>query len=131
MKPRRVLVVDDEAQLRRLVALAFELEGFDVETANDGAEAIEGVHRFAPDAMVLDIMMPRVDGLTALGEVRRFVSADELPVVVMSAKAQTADIEAGLAAGANDYVTKPFDTDDLVMRTMRLLGDPGLRAAGF
>jgi|HubBroStandDraft_6_1064221.scaffolds.fasta_scaffold2882432_1 two-component system OmpR family response regulator len=115
--PPRVLVVDDEAQVRLLVSLAFELEGFEVAVATDGEEAVTEAARFGPDAVILDIMMPKVDGLTALLDLRSQAETADVPVLLLSAKAHTADITIGMRAGAADYLTKPFDTEDLVART--------------
>jgi len=119
--PPRVLVVDDEAQVRLLLSLAFEFEGFEVALASDGDEAVTEAVRFGPDAVILDIMMPRVDGLTALLDLRNSPETEDVPVLLLSAKAHTADITIGLRAGAADYLTKPFDTDDLVARTRRAI----------
>ena len=112
----RILIVDDELQVRRVVGLAFELEGFEVATAADGAEGIAQVQLFHPDVVIMDIMMPRVDGLTALSHLRQQPGSADVPVLLLSAKADSADIAIGMRAGADDYVTKPFDLEDLLAR---------------
>src|SRR5260370_21875223 len=112
----RILIVDDELQVRRVVGLAFELEGFDVASAADGAEGIAQVQLFHPDVVIMDIMMPRVDGLTALSHLRQQPASANLPILLLSAKADSADVAIGMRAGADDYVTKPFDLEDLLAR---------------
>jgi CheY-like chemotaxis protein len=95
-----------------------------VASAGDGLEAIIQVGMFNPDVVVLDIMMPRMDGLTVLGHLRRQPTTAALPVVLLSAKADSTDISIGLRAGASDYVTKPFEGDDLLQRTRKALVTP-------
>jgi CheY-like chemotaxis protein/phosphohistidine swiveling domain-containing protein len=121
MEMSRVLVVDDEPGVRKMVSLAFEASGFDVATAGDGADAIVQVELFDPDAVVMDIMMPRLDGLKALGHLRHQPSTSGLPVLLLSAKASPADIAMGRQIGATDYVTKPFETSDLITRTQQAI----------
>jgi CheY-like chemotaxis protein/phosphohistidine swiveling domain-containing protein len=120
----RVLIVDDELAVRRVVGLAFELEGFEVASASDGAEGIAQVQLFRPDVVIMDIMMPRVDGLTALSHLRQQEATANVPVLLLSAKADSADVAIGMRAGADDYVTKPFELDDLVNRARSLAAAP-------
>ena len=119
-----MLVVDDDEAIRRMVAFAFELEGYDVASACDGIEAIVTAESFHPDVMVLDIMMPRMDGLTVLGHLRKQPATAAVPVVLLSAKADSADVAIGRRAGASDYITKPFETDDLLERARRAMREP-------
>jgi CheY-like chemotaxis protein/phosphohistidine swiveling domain-containing protein len=112
----RVLIVDDELQVRRVVGLAFELEGFEVASAADGADGIAQVQLFHPDVVIMDIMMPRVDGLTALSHLRQQPASANLPILLLSAKAESTDVTIGMRAGADDYITKPFELEDLVAR---------------
>ena len=107
-----------------MVSLAFELEGFEVAAASDGIEAIVQAEAFHPDVMVLDIMMPRMDGLTVLGHLRKQPGTARIPVVLLSAKAESTDITIGRRAGASDYVTKPFETDDLLVRAQTVMRQP-------
>lgn len=119
--PESVLIVDDDPVIRRMLQLSFESEGFDVSTANDGVEGLEAMRNGKPDVVVLDIMMPRLDGMKVMREV---VSDDDLrntPVILLSAKATSLDIELGLKAGAADYLTKPIDPIELVERIRSIL----------
>jgi DNA-binding response OmpR family regulator len=115
-----ILVVDDEASLRETVSFMLEMEGFDVITAEDGDKALEQVRRFAPPVVLLDAMMPRRDGF----EVCRIVKADpalaQVRVVMLTALGQAADRERALASGADHYVTKPFDDEELLALLRKL-----------
>lgn len=111
-----VLVVDDDPVILRLLQVNFEMEGHRVITATDGAEGLARVHDGRPDVVVCDIMMPNVDGLQLLEQLRADAATAGLPVVLLSAKAQSYEIERGLEAGADDYITKPFDPLELVER---------------
>jgi len=116
-----VLVVDDDPVIVRLLEVNFEMEGFQVVTAIDGQDGIDKAKAEQPDVVVSDVMMPKLNGL----ELCEALKADErtagIPVVLLSAKAQVADIRAGLDAGADDYVTKPFEPLDLIDRVNKLL----------
>ena len=113
MSPR-VLVVDDDPQVLRLMRVNLELEGYDVISAPDGEEALEVVVAERPDVVVCDVMMPGVDGLTVLRNLRSNPRTSKIPFVVVSAKAQRADVQAALDMGADKYITKPFDPQDLL-----------------
>jgi two-component system alkaline phosphatase synthesis response regulator PhoP len=120
-----VLIVDDDPVVRRMLQLSFESEGFDVLTAGDGIEGLEAMRSGKPNVVVLDIMMPKLDGMKVM---RELMSDDELrgtPVILLSAKATSLDIDLGLKAGAADYVTKPCDPIDLVDRVRSLLAKTG------
>ena len=122
--PPTILVVDDDPVIQKLLAVNFEMEGYRVVTAGDGIEGIERVHSDRPDLVLLDVMMPRMDGI----EVVRTLKADKatagIPVILLSAKAQSTDINGGLDAGADDYVTKPFDPLELLDKVAALIGTP-------
>ena len=129
----RALVVDDEEPLVRIVASYLEREGFEVLTAGDGEQAVELARRERPDVIVLDLMLPGIDGIEACRRIRAFSDAY---VVMLTAKAEEADKIIGLATGADDYLTKPFSPGELVARVRAMLrrprGDtttPGRRAA--
>jgi DNA-binding response OmpR family regulator len=117
-----VLVVDDDVTIRRLLQITLETEGFGVVTAGDGIEALRRVQADPrPDLVLLDIMMPGMDGLQVCHTLKNDPATQEMPVVLLSAKAQSHDVELGLRVGADDYVTKPPDLLDLVARIRALL----------
>jgi len=115
----RVLVVDDEPNITDLVATVLRYEGFAVQTAGTGREALRAVEKFRPDLVVLDVMLPDVDGF----EVQRHLTAEggRVPVVFLTAKDATDDKVRGLTMGADDYVTKPFSLEELVARVRAVL----------
>jgi CheY-like chemotaxis protein len=117
----RILVVDDDPTILRLVRLNLEVEGYDVLEATNGREALEAVKAHAPDLVVCDVMMPVMDGLEVVSRLRRDDATATLPIVMLSAKAQDADIRHGRSAGADEYVTKPFDPQELLDAIGRLL----------
>jgi CheY-like chemotaxis protein len=119
----RVLVVDDSETIRRLIGMNLELEGFEVVTAADGQEALERVGEVVPDAVTIDVMMPRLDGYDTVRTLRSDPRTQHLKIVMVSACAQADDVRRGLEAGADAYLTKPFDPDELV-RTVRDLVAP-------
>ena len=116
-----VLVVDDDPVIVQLLRVNFELEGFDVVTANNGEEALAAVKKKRPDVVVSDIMMPKMDGLQFVQALRADSRLTGVPVILLSAKAQSADVTRGLELGASDYVTKPFDPLELIDRVTEVL----------
>ncbi|GAA0958391.1 response regulator transcription factor [Streptomyces asiaticus] len=125
--PVRVLVVDDESALADLLSMALRYEGWEVRTAGDGAEAIRITRELRPDAVVLDIMLPDMDGLAVLGRLRR--ELPDVPVLFLTARDAVEDRIAGLTAGGDDYVTKPFSLEEVVARLRGLLRRSGAAAA--
>ncbi len=125
--PVRVLVVDDESSLADLLSMALRYEGWEVRTASDGAEAVRTTRELRPDAVVLDIMLPDMDGLAVLGRLRR--ELPEVPVLFLTARDAVEDRIAGLTAGGDDYVTKPFSLEEVVARLRGLLRRSGAAAA--
>jgi two-component system response regulator MprA len=115
----RLLLVDDEPALRESVGRALAAEGYEVATAADGVEALEAVDRDEPDALVLDVLMPRLDGLATLRRLR--ASGRRVPVLVLTARDGVSDRVAGLDAGADDYLVKPFALEELLARVRALL----------
>lgn len=117
----RILVVDDDAAVRESLGRALRLEGYDVELASDGAEALERLATDGddPDLVVLDVLMPNIDGLEVCRRLRRMGS--HLPVLMLTARDEVADRVAGLDAGADDYVVKPFALAELLARVRALL----------
>src|SRR3546814_6473711 len=106
----RVLVVDDEQMLTDLLSMALRMEGWDVRAASSGLQALQAAREFAPDAMVLDIMMPDLDGMAVLQRLRH--SGNDVPVLFLTARDAVTDRVAGLTAGGDDYVTKPFSRSE-------------------
>lgn len=117
----RVLVVDDSPQIRELIKVILELEGFEVQTAVDGAEAVERVRASAPDLMTIDVRMPRLDGFGAVEMLRADPATADLRIVMVTACAQADDRRRGEEVGVDSYVTKPFDPAVLVSEVVRLV----------
>jgi len=117
--PVRVLVVDDEATLTELLSMALRYEGWDVKAAIDGQGALKIAREFRPDAVVLDIMLPDLDGLEVLRRLR--AERPAVPVLFLTAKDAVEDRVAGLTAGGDDYVTKPFSLEEVVARLRALM----------
>ena len=117
--PIRVLVVDDEASLTDLLQMALRYEGWEIKTAADGSSALTTARDFRPDAIVLDIMLPDIDGLQVLQRLR--ADGNDVPVLFLTAKDALDDRIAGLTAGGDDYVTKPFSLEEVVARLRGLI----------
>ncbi|GIH95479.1 response regulator transcription factor [Planobispora siamensis] len=128
MNGHRILVVDDDASILRSLRRGLLLEGFRVETAGSGERALELTGGDGPDAIVLDVSMPGLSGIEVCARLR--AGGAEVPVLMLSAMDEVADRVAGLAAGADDYVVKPFDLDELVLRLRALLRRAGRPAGG-
>lgn len=111
-----ILIVDDDPAITTLLKMSFELEGHVVVTAASGAEALDLARQIHPAAMVVDVMMPQMDGLELVRRLRDNEATANIPIVCCSARAMARDIEAGLAAGADDYVAKPVDPYELVQK---------------
>jgi two-component system OmpR family response regulator len=122
----RVLVVEDEDTLAQMLTMAFEYEGWAVQTAADGPGGVRAAREFKPDVVVLDVMLPGFDGLEVLARLR--AEAIEAPVLYLSARDAVPDRIAGLEAGAEDYVTKPFSLAEVVTRVRGLLRRAGSAA---
>ena len=109
----RILVVDDDVALAEMIGIVLEAEGFTVDDVYDGARALEVFHTLAPDLVLLDLMLPGMDGIEIARRIRR---ESDVPIVMLTARSDTADVVAGLEAGADDYVPKPFKPKELVAR---------------
>ena len=120
----RVLVVDDDDVIRQLITVNLELEGFEVATAVDGQDCLDKVKDIKPDVITLDIMMPRLDGWEAADRLRADPETAGIKVVLLSARAQEADLARGSRIGVDAYLTKPFDPDELIETVRRLAGLP-------
>ncbi len=117
----KVLVIDDDPVIVQLLRVNFEIEGFEVVSAGDGREGVERARSDRPDLVLSDIMMPRYDGLQLLRQLKGDPATRSLPVILLSAKAQNAEVQQGLDLGADDYVTKPFDPLELIDRVNAVL----------
>jgi two-component system OmpR family response regulator len=124
--PVRVLVVDDEPALTELLAMALRYEGWEVRSASDGRSAVRTAREFGPDVVVLDVMLPDIDGLEVLRRLRDHSAA--VPVLFLTARDAIEDRIAGLTAGGDDYVTKPFSLEEVVARLRGLLRRAGMTA---
>ena len=113
-----MLVADDEAKIRELLAGYFEAEGFEVTLARDGDEALRAARESSPDVVLLDVMMPGIDGIEVL---RRLRAESDVYVIMLTARSDEVDKVVGLSVGADDYVTKPFSPRELVARTRAVL----------
>ncbi|RAY14953.1 DNA-binding response regulator [Actinomadura craniellae] len=125
--PPRILVVDDEPAVRNTLAGGLEYEGYQVVTAADGRQALAALAREAPDLVLLDVMMPGMDGLTACRRLR--ATGSTVPVLMLTARGMVGDRVTGLDAGADDYLAKPFDLDELLARVRALLRRRAMAAA--
>ena len=118
-----LLVVDDDAAVREALALVLDLDGFEVTTAADGREAIRTLSSDRPDAVILDVLMPGLDGLEVCRRIRAV--GDRTPVLMLTARAEVSERVAGLEAGADDYLAKPFAREELIARLRALLRRTG------
>ncbi len=123
MEPKRILVVDDDPLILDLIRFNLEAEGYTVITASDGFDALERARKESPDMLVLDLMLPKMDGY----KVCRILKFDEkykrIPILMLTARAQESDKEMGLETGADAYMTKPFEPDELLTKVSKLLAD--------
>jgi len=118
--PKKILAVDDEKHIVRLVQVNLERAGYQVVTANDGKEALQKVADENPDLVVLDVMMPYMDGFEVLQNLRRNPSTRDIPVIMLTAKAQDADVFKGWQSGVDCYLTKPFNPMELLSFVKRI-----------
>lgn len=118
--PKKILAVDDEKHIVRLVQVNLERQGYEVVTAFDGKEALQKVQEENPDLVVLDVMMPYMDGFEVLQNLRRNPATREIPVIMLTAKAQDADVFKGWQSGVDLYLTKPFNPMELLSFVKRI-----------
>ncbi len=113
-RPLKVLIVDDEKEITRLIELELGYEGYQVEIAKSGKEALDQVEKFKPDLIILDWILPEIDGLEVIRRIRS--DGNEVPVIVLTGRSAVSDKVASLDSGADDYLTKPFATEELLAR---------------
>jgi DNA-binding response OmpR family regulator len=119
----RVLVVDDEIAIREMLQIGLSKAGFTVKTVADGRSALEALRAWNPEVVILDVMLPEIDGYSLLPAIRR---VSEVPIIMLSAKTAVAEKVQGLLRGADDYLAKPFDVEELVARLLSALRRPRL-----
>ncbi|MBF0574042.1 MAG: response regulator, partial [Desulfamplus sp.] len=119
MYKKRILVVEDESHIAEGIKLNLTIQGYDVKIAPDGASGVENWRSWNPDLIVLDVMLPMIDGFSLLRIIRR--EDEKLPVLILSAKGSVEDKIYGLRCGVDDYLAKPFDLDELLLRVERLI----------
>lgn len=112
MQPK-ILVVDDDPAINEMLTIVLEAEGFDTSSVQDGAEAVDAFHTYDPDLILLDLMLPGVNGIDICREIRH---TSAVPIVMLTAKTDTVDVVLGLESGADDYITKPFKPKELIAR---------------
>ena len=117
----KVLIAEDEADIRQLISFNLERESYNTLLAGDGEEAVLMAYNKIPDLIILDLMLPKMDGFSVFKELRLDSRTKDIPVIMLTAKAQLDDVIAGLEMGADDYLTKPFSPKELVLRVRALL----------
>ena len=120
---QRILIVDDEPNILISVEYLMKREGFEVSVARDGLEALDRARADRPDLVVLDVMMPRLDGFQVCEQLRADPELAGLPILMLTAKGRAVEMKQGLAVGADDYMPKPFSTRELVERVKALLAE--------
>ena len=118
MEQAKILIVDDDENICELLRLYLEKDGFTTVVANDGQEAVQSVAKYSPNLILLDIMLPKLDGWQVCREIRK---VSEVPIIMLTAKGETFDKILGLELGADDYVSKPFDTKEVIARIKAVL----------
>ncbi|HZD71944.1 MAG TPA: response regulator [Actinomycetes bacterium] len=125
----RILVVDDDQVIQQLLKVNLELEGYAIEVAEDGEEALEQFDEFRPNLVLLDIMMPKLDGWEVCRRLKQDADSARVPIVLLSARAQEADVQRGIELGVAAYVTKPFDPIQLLDLVAEILTKQGFPSA--
>ncbi|MGA3183328.1 MAG: response regulator [Candidatus Dormibacteria bacterium] len=126
--PTRILVAEDDPALRRLIDMLLSNQGYDVLTVNDGADALAAVENWPPDALVVDVMMPRISGLTVCRELRTDPRFAAVPIILLTARVFDEDIQAVMELGGIEFMNKPFNPRQLVAVLESLVSDPLPRA---
>ncbi|WP_420643958.1 response regulator transcription factor [Candidatus Leptofilum sp.] len=118
-----ILVVDDEFEIRQLLTTMLTMMGYESFMAQDGLDALEKIPEYQPDILILDVMMPKMDGLTLCRKLRETAETAELPIIMLSGKAHQEAIQEGLKAGANRYLVKPMGLEELTRNIREVLGE--------
>ena len=118
---QKILIVDDEEDIVDMLKYNLEKEGFDVKTASNGIECIKVASEFIPDLVLLDVMMPRPDGYEVCQKIRATPEWKDIPVIMLTAKGRDVEKQKGFAMGADDYITKPFSTQELVVKVREMI----------
>jgi two-component system alkaline phosphatase synthesis response regulator PhoP len=124
----KILVAEDEKDIRELVSFSLKYSGFEVFTAVDGQEALEKALEIKPDVIMMDVRMPRMTGYEACAKMKEIDELKDVPVIILSAKGQDSEIQAGLNAGAYEYILKPFAPDELIQKVKQIVS--GLSSSG-
>ncbi|MCJ7550682.1 MAG: response regulator [Anaerolineae bacterium] len=121
----KILVAEDERDIRELIVFSLQFAGFEVVSASNGAEAVELAARERPDLILMDVRMPRMTGYQACEAIKQIPETQNTPVIFLSAKGQESEIQEGLGAGATKYILKPFAPDDLTLQVKQVLEELG------
>ncbi len=121
---KKIVLAEDEPQIARLVEFKLKKEGYQVTWKENGEEALEAIKADRPDLILLDVMMPVMDGYEVLRQLKKDENLKSIPVIILTARAQEGDVVKGIDAGAEDYITKPFHPTELLARVNRILGKP-------
>jgi len=127
----KILVIEDEKHISRLIEITLQREGHEIEKAFDGVEGLEKVESFKPDLIILDRMMPRMDGMEVMRNLQSNVTTADIPVIFLTAKAQDADVFDGWSSGASCYLTKPFNPNELKLFVNRVITTSTLDYEGY
>lgn len=120
---KRILIVDDEDQLAMMVEMRLQAEGYETLLASDGQEGLEKAKKEMPDLIILDVMMPKMDGYKVCGLLKSDTRYKNIPVILFTARAQDSDQQTGQEVGADGYINKPFQPETLLSKVKELLGD--------
>ncbi len=120
---KSILIVDDESYIVTSLSYVMQNAGFEVDSASDGEEALEKVKTRAPDLIILDVMMPKLDGFEVCKAIRANPDWNSVRIIMLTAKGRDSEREKGLALGADDYLTKPFSTRDILRRAQEILAE--------
>lgn len=120
---KRILIVDDEPQMVDMLKIRLEASGYEIITAYDGQEGLEKARKEKPDLMILDLMLPKMDGYKVCGLLKKDARFAKIPIIIFTARAQQEDMALGEEMGANAYITKPFDSQVLLAKIAELIRD--------